>query len=106
MYCSRNWVDTSLGRDFFSLYDIKRNRTTNYAEAYHSKQKLIFGETHLVLGTWIFHQREVQHADDNKLNRVMKLYDDPPAADENTLEADFNIDEAKNPRMMMNMNKR
>ena len=85
-----------MGRDFFSLYDIKRNRTQNYAETYHGKQKGTFGEKHLPLGTWIFYQRQAQHADDSKLHRVMKLYDNPPAANENTLKADFKIDEAKN----------
>uniref|UniRef100_A0AC34GX84 Uncharacterized protein n=1 Tax=Panagrolaimus sp. ES5 TaxID=591445 RepID=A0AC34GX84_9BILA len=67
----------------------------NFAETYHGKQGLTFCEKHLPLGTWIFYQREAQHGDDNKLNRVMKRYDDPPAANEDTLEADFQIDEAK-----------
>ena len=96
LYFSKNWVDTSLGREFFTLYDITRNHTQNYAETYHGKQEETFGEKNLPLGTWIFYQRQAQHADDSKLHRVMKLYDNPPAANENTLEADFKIDEAKN----------
>uniref|UniRef100_A0AC35EWQ3 Uncharacterized protein n=1 Tax=Panagrolaimus sp. PS1159 TaxID=55785 RepID=A0AC35EWQ3_9BILA len=37
----KNWINGPCGRDFYTAYDITKNRTNNHPEVYHSRQRLI-----------------------------------------------------------------
>lgn len=83
------------GRDFFTFDNVKRNRTNNYIESYHAKLKLTFESPTLSLGEWIVKFREKHDQDDSRLESVMLGNENPPEADQHTIDADERISDVQ-----------
>jgi hypothetical protein len=72
------WLDTYLGMDFFTASDLETNRTNNYAETYHGRQKEHFTQKHPPLELFIFENRRLLNHQEFYAKRVTRGLIAPP----------------------------
>ena len=104
----KNWIDGPCGRDFYTAYDITKNRTNNHPEVYHSRQRLIYDKYRMPLGEWLIQFREMTNTEDNEVTvsfsncfyiylfifylQAIRMYlKEPPKIDNTTIEVDERI---------------
>uniref|UniRef100_A0AC34GCQ6 Uncharacterized protein n=1 Tax=Panagrolaimus sp. ES5 TaxID=591445 RepID=A0AC34GCQ6_9BILA len=80
-YYQTTWIGSHLGRELFTASDLESNRTNNYAENYHGRQKEYFSQTTQPLGLFMYDNRRLLNDGDQTVYNYLSGRETPPTKD-------------------------
>jgi hypothetical protein len=93
---SVHWVQGNAGAPFFSLHNVRSNRTNNFAESNHGQLRFDFRATHPSIGEWIENVRSMTNVIDGEIDDILAGGRvEPPRRNPESIEADRAIAKAK-----------